>query len=193
MKLRAYDLHDQHNEAMLVIAGSEVDALILARRHIQALRGDVAYEATVMERLLPTHEPAKSAMQVAIERGEPGICHLLSDSGWLVLRPGEEVALAYSPEPMRMFHYEDDDGYDVVLFTKTRRRAEELYRSIVADYTRLPTGWVGCEWETWSLFGRGTHIAQAEARGIEGIGIYSLNGWQILPLDYARLGVDPPS
>lgn len=95
-------------------------------------------------------------------------------------------------------HYElsfwrDDEDYQAAIFSETSFRAEEIWIAIAERFWLMPQGWLGSEWDAWMLHGRVKHEREACSRCVEGIGIYSPDqGWKILPIDYAAIGMAPP-
>jgi len=192
MVLAAFDVHDEVSFCAVVFARDRSHALDMANEHRACLRGGSRSPLTLMERLPPLGGRSRTHHLVAVRAGIGGIGHAEANGCWLVLPPGIRPIHSVRPIPTRMFHFSDDDGYEVVLFAHDRRRAIELYDAIVPDYRALPREWRGSEFETWAAVGLVRHQAQAEGRGIEGLGIYNPDGWLLLPIDYKTLGVLPP-
>lgn len=192
MVLGAFDVHDQIANAAVVFARDRDHAIELANEHLASFRGYTAPHMTVLERLPALGGAAGDHLLAAIAAGKPGIGHQQEDGSWVVLPPGDRSARAVRPRPTQLFFYIDDDDYQVVLFAKDQARADTLYDVIQADYRVLPSEWLGSEWDAWSTVGLVRHKRQAEERGVEGLGVYGPDGWQILPLDYAVLGIVAP-
>ncbi len=192
MSFAAFDLHDQVAFAAVVFARNRNDAQRLGHEHVASFIGSTTSNMTVLERLPPLGGAARDHHLAAVRAGIAGIGHRQADGSWLVLPPGSHPPQVERTCPMRMFHFTDDEGYEVVLFARNQERAGELYAAILSDYGALPQEWRGSEWEAWSVFGMVRHQAPAENRGTEGVGIYNPYGWLILPLDYDVLGVAPP-
>lgn len=192
MALGVFDVHDQIAFAAVVFAKNGDHAIALANEHLASFRGYTSTQMTVLERLPALGGPARDHLVAAIAAGVPGVGHRQDDGKWLVLPAGDRPERAVRPSPTQLFFYIDDDDYQVVLFAKDQERADTLYDVIQADYRSLPSEWLGSEWDAWSTVGLVRHRGQAEQRGVEGLGIYGPLGWQILPLDYDTLGVQPP-
>lgn len=192
MVLGVFDVHDQIAFAAVVFARDRDHAIALANEHLASFRGYTSTQMTVLERLPALVGPARDHLVAAIAAGVPGIGHRQEDESWVVLPPGDRSARAVRPRPKQLFFYIDDEDLQVVLFVTDRERADTLYEVIQADYRVLPSRWLGSEWDAWSTVGLVRHKRQAEERGVEGLGIYGPFGWQILPLDYDVLGVEPP-
>jgi hypothetical protein len=192
MVLAAFDLNDQVTFSAVVFARNGDQALRLGVEHRASFCLGVNSQIACMERLPPLGGVARDRHLEAIEANVPGVGHWQPDGRWLILPPGVQPTHLFQPRPNRMFHFSDDDGYEVVLFARDLGRACELYEAILPDYRSLPCEWRGSEWETWSTIGMVRHAAQAEARGVEGVAIYNPAGWLILPLDYDAFGLEPP-
>ncbi|KKI17899.1 hypothetical protein [Sphingomonas sp. Ag1] len=192
MVLAAFDINDQVAFSAVVFARDGNHARRLGHEHRASFRSSATSPLTIMERVPPLGGPAGDHHLAAIEADVPGVGHRQQDGSWLVLPPGVRPIQAHPAKPTRMYHFSDDDGYEVVLFARDQERAGELYDAVVLDYRVLPREWLGSEWEAWSAIGIVRHAAQAEARGVEGVGTYNAEGWLILPLDYKALGVAPP-
>lgn len=192
MAMRSFDVHDQTTFAELVIAPSREEAFRLARVHLASYRGQTSDRMTAIERLLGFGGTAVERLAAVIRNNVSGIAHLQADGTWLVLPAGiRPLAKAY-PKGTKMHHFVDEDDYEVVLFAHSVARAADLYGAISHDYSVLPRPWLGSEWEAWLAVGIVRHERQATQRGVEGLGIYTDQGWQILPLDYRALGINPP-
>lgn len=85
-----------------------------------------------------------------------------------------------------------DNDYEVVLFAESQERADLLFLVIEHHLDLLPEGWVGDEHDTWLTVGLVRHGREAQKRRVEGVGHYTAEGWIILPLDYEKIGIDPP-
>lgn len=192
MTLGIFDVHDQIASAVVIFARNRDEAVLLADAHFSSLLGYTSTQMTFVERLPASAGSARDHLIAAIEADVSGIGHRQADGSWLVLPPGDRSARDVRPDPTELFFYNDDDDYQVVLFASDQDRADELYSAIKVDYRVLPREWLGSEWEAWTTVGLVRHKRQAEERGIEGLGIYNYNGWLILPLEYAELGVAPP-
>lgn len=192
MVLAAFDLTDQVAFSALAFARDGDHALRLGNEHRASFRLGGISKMVCMERLPPLGGAARNHHLDALEADVPGVGHKQADGSWLVLPPGVRPNHSIRPKPTRMFHFSDDDGYEVVLFAPDLERARELYQAVLSDYRALPSEWRGSEWEAWSEVGIVRHAAQAQARGVEGLGVYNPNGWLILPLDYEALGAAPP-
>lgn len=192
MVLAAFDLSDQVAFSAVVFARDGDHAGRLGQEHRASFRSSARSPMTFMERLPPLGGSARDHHLAAIEADVPGVGHRQADGSWLVLPPGVRPDHALPVRPNHIYNFGDDDGYEVVLFARDQERATELYDAILHDYRVLPREWRGSEWETWSTIGMVRHCAEAEARGVEGIAVYSTDGWLILPLDYVALGVAPP-
>lgn len=84
------------------------------------------------------------------------------------------------------------DGDQVVLFTWSQERADEIFLTLEVNF-EVPDGWVVDAWDCWLEFGRVKHEREACERRVEGIGVYNSEiGWTLLAIDYVALGVDPP-
>ena len=192
MVLAAFDVYDQVSFAVVVFARDGDHARRLGDDHRKSLTGNGSGPIHVMERLPMLGGVARDHHLAAVRDDVPGVGHQQPDGSWLLLPPGVRPINSLRPKPTTMFHFSDDDGYEVVLFAHTRRRAKHLYKAILQDYLVLPREWRGSEFETWLAIGLVRHQGQAEDRGVEGIGIYNLYGWLILPIDYEMLGVGSP-
>lgn len=90
--------------------------------------------------------------------------------------------------------FRDDDDYQAAIFAETQWRAQEIWDAIDERFWLMPKGWLGSELDTWLVLGRVRHAREACGRCTEGIGVYSpRSGWKILPIDYAAVGIGPPS
>lgn len=192
MVLAAFDLNDQATFSAVVFARDREHALRLGNEHRASFRIGGASKMECMERLPPLGGASRNHHLDAIEADVPGVGHMQTDGSWLVLSPGVRPNHSIRPNPARIFHFSDDDGYEVVLFAFDHDRAVELYQAILSDYRVLPPEWRGSEWEAWSTIGMVRHSAIAEARGVEGIAIYNMDGWLILPLNYQALEIASP-
>lgn len=192
MVLAAFDLNDQTAFSAVVFARDSDHALCLGKEHRASSRVGGTSRMVWMERLPPISGAARDHHLDAMKAGVPGVGHRQPDGSWLVLPPGVQPIHSVRPKPTQMFCFSDDDGYDVVLFAHDLERVREVYKAILLDYRALPPEWQGSEWEAWCATGIVRHAAQAEARGVEGVGIYNPDGWLILPLDYGALHVAPP-
>jgi hypothetical protein len=192
MAFAAFDVHDEVAFSAVVFARDGDQALCIALEHRASFRGSTGSPMTMMERLPALGGRARDHQLAAVDAGITGVGYPQADGSWLVLPPGIQPIHTVRPTPTRMFHFSDDDGYEVVLFAHEQERASDLYNAIRSDYRVLPREWRGSEFETWSAIGLVRHQAQAEDRGTEGIGIYNPDGWLLLPIDYDRLGVAPP-
>ncbi len=84
------------------------------------------------------------------------------------------------------------DGDQVVLFTWSAERASEIFAALKLKFV-VPDGWVWDAWDAWQLVGQVRHEREACERCTEGIAVYSSEeGWTLLTIDYAALGVSPP-
>lgn len=192
MKIRCYDIHDQTTFSAVVFAQSHADAIWIGNLHLESYRGHQSTMMTAIDRKAGPNGGAAEHLMVAIDSDIPGIGHLQSDGSWLVLPPGARPEYAVRPRRTLMHLFTDDDDYQIVLFARDEMRARNLYRVICDQLDQLPDGWLGAEWEAWTTVGLVRHQRHAEERGVEGVGIYSEQGWEILPLDYEALGIEPP-
>jgi len=192
MVLAAFDLNDQIMFSAVVFARNRDHALRLGNEHRASFRVGGVSELTCMERLPPLGGAARKHHLDAIEADVPGVGHKQTNGSWVVLPPGVRPSYSVRPKPTRLFHFSDNDGYQVVLFAPDMERARELYQAILSNYGVLPPEWQGSEWEAWSEIGIVRHAAQAQDRGVEGLGIYNPDGWLILPLEYEALNISPP-
>jgi hypothetical protein len=188
--LKCFDLHDQAECGMVVFASGHQAALLLGSLHLIIHHGRLAPKLTAIERELPFSGAARDYLIAAIAADVPGIGHLQPDGRWVVHPPDAEPKISVAPRPTEMHPYVDEDDIHVVLFTYDRDRANNVHRTIMDGKLSLPERWVGSAWQIWQQDGLVRHQGQAEACGIEGIGVYTLDGWKILPLNYAALGVD---
>lgn len=194
MTVRCYDLHDQTTFSAVVFAQSHADAIWIGNLHLESLSGRHGPMMTAIERQPGRSGRAAEKLMAAINEDTPGVGHLQRDGSWLILPPGERLKQPIRPSSTELHVFTDEDGDEVVLFTHDPFRAGELYDAIHDRLDLLPSGWMPHAWEAWTTVGLVRHGIQAEQRGIEGVGIYdSESGWQILPLDYAALGIAPCS
>lgn len=192
MTIRCWDFHDQIALAGVAFASSQADAIRLANDHRASFDG---YESTLMtaiERCPALLGTAGVHLADAMNARVVGIGHLQKDGSWLVLPPGSWPGSSAQPTPTEMHHFIDKDDYQFVFFARDDFRAGELYDAMCHRDASLPDEWLGSEWDAWTMIGLVRHQRHAENRGVEGIGVYSADGWQILPIDYQEFGVDPP-
>ncbi len=89
--------------------------------------------------------------------------------------------------------FRDNDDYQAAIFAADEWRASEIWDAIAERFWLMPEGWLGSELDSWLVLGRKWHEREACERCVEGIGVYSsVNGWTILPIDYAAIGIAPP-
>lgn len=89
--------------------------------------------------------------------------------------------------------FRDKEDYQAAIFAADEWRAAEIWNAIDGRFSLMPEGWLGSELESWQLFGRKWREREACERRVEGIGVYSLaDGWTILPINYAAIGLAPP-
>lgn len=192
MTVRCYDVHDQTTFAAVIFAQNHADAIWIGNLHLESYRGYQSTMMTAIERKPGPNGRAAEHLAAAIDAGVPGVGHLQQDSRWLVLAPADRPQNAFRPQCTEMHHYINEDDYQVVLFARDQERADDIYGGIYDRFDLLPRGWLGSEWDAWTTVGLVRHQRHAEERGVEGLGIYLEEGWQILPLDYEALGIDPP-
>ena len=192
MALRAWDVHDQIANALLVIARSRRSAIKLGVEHLASFGHPYRTKLTAIERRPALGGRSRAQLLAAIDAGVPGIGHRQVGGSWVVLPPGDHSGRAVRPRPTEVFFYNNDLDYEVVLFAFDEERADLLYDAIQADHGVLPSVWLGSEWSAWLITGLVRHKKQVEERGVEGLGIYGPDGREILPLDYDAIGVPPP-
>jgi hypothetical protein len=193
MSIRCWDVHDQIANAFVVYAHNPAGAVSIANKHLGSFGGNQSSDMTAIERLPGVTGCAAQHLIAALGQGDVGIGHLQQSGSWSVLPPGLLPATSVAAASTQMHHYRDDEDYQVVLFAHDELRADELYHAIsFNDHRDLPAEWLGSEWEAWTTVGLVRHQRQAEERGIEGVGVYTKQGWQIFPLDYGAFRVDPP-
>lgn len=192
MAIRCWDAHDQIANGYVVFAESHADALSLANQQLSSLAGVTSPHMTAVERRAPAIGRPSRALMKAFDEKKCGIGYLQPMGGWLILPPGIRRAQSMVPQYNEMHIAIDDYGSQVVLFAHSEERALLLYDAILSsDHRHLPEEWLGSEWDTWKTAGLVRHQWQAEQRGVEGLGIYTTQGWLILPLDDAAHGIVP--
>ena len=192
MRMRAYDVHDQVSNAWLVIAPSRREALRLAIEHQQSFSFPRTRGLTAIERLPALAGRSRDQLLAALQAGAPGIAHRQVSGGWWVHPPGISGGASAQAALTKAFHYVDDEGDEMVLFAHGDVRANELYDGVITCPGAMPRAGAMSAWTAWNTVGLVRHLAQAERRGIEGIGLYRREGWQILPINYVAIGMDPP-
>lgn len=189
---KMFEAHDEIHFHALVFAENSQDALEMAELHRDAGFGFGHTPISVVPRFMPLAGAARGHLQAALNCKRRGIAHLRADGTWLILPPGEQPPSSIRPPAMQMQALFDDDGDEYVIFAADWDRAVAIYTAYLEDPRALPEGWIPLTHDYWSTLGLVRHQAQAEARGVEGIGCYSPDGWMILPIDYSRLGLSAP-
>jgi hypothetical protein len=182
--MKCFDVHDQVDLGMVVFASSRQHALLLGTLHLIMHHGRLAPQMTAIER-----EPAfggltRDYLVAAIAADVPGIGHLQPDGRWVVRPPELRPKMGVTPRSTEMHAYVNGDDIQLVLFAYDANRASDVHRTIMDGKLLLPEGWIGSAWEIWQQEGLVRHQAQAEARGTEGVGVYTPDGWQIWQVHY---------
>lgn len=190
--MQMLDVHNDLGFHALVFAREPIEAVKLADAHRAAGFGYGNGRMSAMQRFLPLAGASRDHLRAALDLEKAGIGHLQPDGSWQILPPGERSARAVRPQPMTMHAYADDDGDEYVIFAPDEDRAFAIYTAYLDNTQALPSLWLAQTYDYWQLSGLVRHEPQACARGVEGVGLYSDAGWVILPIDYARLGLEAP-
>jgi hypothetical protein len=190
--LKCFDLEDRDTTGIVAFAQDRRNAILLGTMHFIFTQGRVPQQMTAIERQPAFGGPARDYLITALNAGVFGIGHLQRDGSWIVLPWDMEADESVTHTPTSMHHRFNEDFIEVVLFTYSIHRADDIYHALMKGSLLVPEKWFGSAWEAWQQDGLVRHQVQAETRGVEGVGVYTPNGWQILPLDYLPLAVDNP-
>lgn len=190
--MKVFDVHDR-GFGCTIFAPNIDEALRLGIAHCEAGFGVRTYDDTAIERAMPLAGKQKHHLEQALALETAGVGHLHKNGCWNILPPGERDPEAVLPTRMTMYEYAGDHDEELVIFAADRERADLLHFALVEHEDVRPDWWTPNAWDEWQELGQVRHARQAEKRGIEGLGVYMVQGWRLLQLDYDALGVAPPS